>query len=91
MYAYTSSPVARAILELFARCDCTLPNLFVGTLCRCGGAGGGEGAVGQGRGFKGRRFRGRGFRGRRFRGRGFRGRGFRGRGFRGRGNSYRVR
>eukprot|EP00195_Chlamydomonas_chlamydogama_P010376 CAMPEP_0202894508 /NCGR_PEP_ID=MMETSP1392-20130828/3906_1 /ASSEMBLY_ACC=CAM_ASM_000868 /TAXON_ID=225041 /ORGANISM="Chlamydomonas chlamydogama, Strain SAG 11-48b" /LENGTH=534 /DNA_ID=CAMNT_0049579235 /DNA_START=140 /DNA_END=1743 /DNA_ORIENTATION=- len=34
VYAYTSSPVQVAILELFMRNDCVLPNLFVGTLTR---------------------------------------------------------
>ncbi|KAG1673265.1 hypothetical protein FOA52_002545 [Chlamydomonas sp. UWO 241] len=34
VYAYTSSPVQVAILELFTRNDCVLPNLFVGTLTR---------------------------------------------------------
>eukprot|EP00955_Chlamydomonas_euryale_P026377 278381-Chlamydomonas_euryale.AAC.19 len=34
VYAYTSSPVQVAILELFCRSDCVLPNLFVGTLTR---------------------------------------------------------
>ena len=34
VYAYTTSPVQVAILELFCRNDCVLPNLFVGTLTR---------------------------------------------------------
>ena len=34
VYAYTSSPLQAAILRLFVRCECTLPNLFVGTLTR---------------------------------------------------------
>jgi transcription initiation factor TFIIH subunit 4 len=34
VYGFTSSPVQRAILRLFVRCECVLPNLFVGTLTR---------------------------------------------------------
>ena len=34
MYAYTSSALQAAILRLFARCECVLPNLFVGVLTR---------------------------------------------------------
>jgi transcription initiation factor TFIIH subunit 4 len=34
VYAYTSSRVAVRVLEEFARLDCALPNLFVGTLTR---------------------------------------------------------
>ena len=32
--AYTSSPLKRAILNQFVRCDVILPNAFVGTLTR---------------------------------------------------------
>ncbi len=34
MYAYTTSALQAAILRLFVRCECLLPNLFVGTLTR---------------------------------------------------------
>ena len=34
MYAYTTSALQSAILRLFVRCECLLPNLFVGTLTR---------------------------------------------------------
>ncbi len=34
MYAYTSSTLQAAILRLFCRCECVLPNLFVGVLTR---------------------------------------------------------
>lgn len=34
MYAYTSSLLHTAILRLFTRCECILPNLFVGVLTR---------------------------------------------------------
>eukprot|EP00884_Botryococcus_braunii_P023136 jgi/Botrbrau1/9506/Bobra.0252s0121.1 len=34
VYAYTSSPLQYAILRLFVRCECILPNLFVGTITR---------------------------------------------------------
>ena len=34
VYAYTSSELQVAILRLFVRAECRLPNLFVGTLTR---------------------------------------------------------
>ncbi|KAK9806388.1 hypothetical protein WJX72_012519 [[Myrmecia] bisecta] len=34
VYAYTNSPLQYAILRSFVRCECILPNLFVGTLTR---------------------------------------------------------
>ena len=34
MYAYTASQLQTAILRLFSRCECILPNLFVGVLTR---------------------------------------------------------
>ena len=34
VYAYTSSALQAAILRLFVRCECVLPNLFVGVLTR---------------------------------------------------------
>ena len=34
VYAYTTSQLQTAILRLFARCECILPNLFVGVLTR---------------------------------------------------------
>ena len=34
MYAYTASQLQTAILRLFTRCECILPNLFVGVLTR---------------------------------------------------------
>ncbi|CAL8465169.1 g4704 [Coccomyxa elongata] len=34
VYAYTSSLLQTAILRLFTRCECVLPNLFVGVLTR---------------------------------------------------------
>ena len=34
MYAHTDSKLQHAILRLFIRCECLLPNLFVGTLTR---------------------------------------------------------
>lgn len=34
MYAYTSSSLQYALLRLFVRCECILPNLFVGTITR---------------------------------------------------------
>lgn len=34
MYAYTSSPVMRGVLDLFIRCEAVLPNLYIGTLTR---------------------------------------------------------
>jgi hypothetical protein len=34
VYAYTQSALQTAILRLFSRCECILPNLFVGVLTR---------------------------------------------------------
>ena len=34
VYAYTASALQAAILRLFCRCECVLPNLFVGVLTR---------------------------------------------------------
>lgn len=34
VYAYTASQLQTAILRLFTRCECILPNLFVGILTR---------------------------------------------------------
>ncbi|KAK9793768.1 hypothetical protein WJX73_008837 [Symbiochloris irregularis] len=34
MYAYTSSTLQRAVLDLFVRCEAVLPNLYIGTLTR---------------------------------------------------------
>ena len=34
MYAYTTSQLQTAILRQFTRCECILPNLFVGVLTR---------------------------------------------------------
>ena len=34
MYAYTASVLQCAILRLFVRCECLMPNLFVGTITR---------------------------------------------------------
>lgn len=34
MYAYGSSGLQAALLRLFVRCECVLPDLFVGTLTR---------------------------------------------------------
>lgn len=34
VYAYTTSELQVAILKLFVRAECRLPNLFVGTLTR---------------------------------------------------------
>lgn len=34
VYAYTTSELQVAILKLFVRSECRLPNLFVGTLTR---------------------------------------------------------
>eukprot|EP00210_Caulerpa_lentillifera_P002771 g2648.t1 len=34
LYGYTESALVRQILELFSRCDCMLPNLYVGTITR---------------------------------------------------------
>lgn len=34
VYAYSASAVQVAILRLFVRCECLLPNLFVGTVSR---------------------------------------------------------
>lgn len=34
VYAYTASPLQAAVLRLFVRCECLLPNLFVGTVTR---------------------------------------------------------
>ena len=34
VYAYTTSQLQTAILRLFTRCECILPNLFVGVLTR---------------------------------------------------------
>ena len=34
VYAYTSSPVMRGVLDLFVRCEAVLPNLYIGTLTR---------------------------------------------------------
>ncbi len=34
VYAYTGSALQSALLRLFCRCECVLPNLFVGVLTR---------------------------------------------------------
>ena len=34
VYAYTTSLLQTAILRVFTRCECILPNLFVGVLTR---------------------------------------------------------
>lgn len=34
LYAYTQSPLQRAVLDLFVRCEAVLPNLYIGTLTR---------------------------------------------------------
>lgn len=34
VYGYTTSQLQTAILRLFTRCECILPNLFVGVLTR---------------------------------------------------------